>query len=103
MDELEKLLILSTMEPELVSRLESELDAVIDEWLSARIQDADFPPEAWPYLGRNTSRLMAQAAVAVLNAVYNAEVELVREGWLDARGPGLPEQVWRHSGESRKE
>lgn len=40
--------------------------------------------------GRNTTRLMAKAALAVLNGIYDAEMELVEEDCLDAIKALLP-------------
>lgn len=78
------------LELELRKRLTIKLANVIDECLSDDIELGLSPTQAYPYFGNSTGFHMAMAAIAVFDGIYDAELELVKEGWLDADGAVLP-------------
>ena len=89
-DPLETLLVRSTIRGTLIDYLTETLNEAINDWLCGEIESAAWPVQDFPYMGQNTTRLMAKAALAVLNGIYDAEMELVREGMLDAKLALLP-------------
>jgi hypothetical protein len=81
----------STMRGTLLDRLTETLDETITTWLCEE-EGGNWPVQDFPFTGRNTTRIMAEAALAVLNGIYDAEMELVAEGCIDATKALLPEQ-----------
>jgi hypothetical protein len=75
------------MDEQLKRRLRNGLMEVIGNYLQTEI-DAG-PTYQFPYFGDNTDRLMADAAVCILEAVYDVERTLVQEGMLDAEDVGI--------------
>ena len=93
-NELEGILVQTTMAEGLTHYLTRSLSSVIQDWIIDCITEDDrIDTTQYPHFGHNTSWLMAVAAIAVLNAVYDAENCLVMDGMLDAKAARLPERV----------
>ena len=78
------------MDKTLVVHLRRTLTSIVEQWLSDEIESGKWLPEEYPYNGPQTCFLMASAAITVLQAIYDAETDLVREGFLDADNAILP-------------
>ena len=94
-DPLERLLVKEgrQMDEQLVGHLRRSLAPIIERWLSNEIERGNWEVQEYPHTGPATLYLMAAAAIMVLQAIYDAETELVHEGWLDADAAILPDGV----------
>jgi hypothetical protein len=79
-----------TMKKAMQADLTQKLSEVIEPWLSGEIDAGAWQADQYPHFGRHTCYLMAQAAIVVLTAIYDAEIDLVREGMLDPDMAILP-------------
>lgn len=70
--------------------LTQKLFEVIEPWLSEEIESGTWRADQYPHFGRHSCYLMAQAAIVILTAIYDAEIDLVREGMLDPDMAILP-------------
>ena len=86
-DPLEALLVQKegAMDERQLRRLRNGLEETIDDFLDTEINRGG----QFPYFGDDTTRLMADAAICVLEAVLEAQLVLVREGWLDGEAAGV--------------
>lgn len=64
------------------TKLEASLEETISEWFLEGEAWEKLPESETPYIGENTSTLMAQAAIAVLMALKDSQDHLEREGLL---------------------